>query len=100
MEQVEKNEDFFTRLMEAQNEGAKEKEYNSYSGTSNNGYLCETATPWSAASGKSPYQNYVQTLIKNLPTAIISDQRPNDLLILFLCLILPLYLFTFCNQIF
>ena len=45
MEQVEKNEDFFTRLMEAQNEDAKEKEYNSYSGTSNNGYLCETATP-------------------------------------------------------
>ena len=44
MEQVEKNEDFFTRLMEAQKEGAKEKEYNSYSGTSNNGYLCETAT--------------------------------------------------------
>ena len=44
--------------------------------TSNNVYLCETASSYSVASGESPCRNHDQTLLKNLPTVVISNQRP------------------------
>ena len=65
-----------------------------YSETSNNGHLCTTATSWFTVGKESPCRIQGQTLIKNLPTAVTSNRRPNGHFLLSQCLILHLLTVT------